>query len=675
MYWLGVDVGGTFTDLVLYDEAKRRIRIEKVPSTPSNQVEGVMNGIEWLSVKPGDLARIVHGTTVATNTALEMNGAKIAVLATAGHKDVVIVGRGNRLDVYNIKARQKPPMVPRSLCLDINERLNAKGEVLTPLDEAQVEEIAVRLGQEGVEAIAICFLHSYLNPTHETRCAEIIMKALPGVVIATSSNVLPEYREYERFATTAVNAYVAPRMRRYLGDLQTRLVAGGLRSPLQIMTSNGGSLPAERIHDLPVLTMLSGPAAGVIAASYIGELSKHGNLITCDIGGTSSDVCLVRGTDFEMTTDGRVGALPIKIRQIDIHTVAIGGGSIAASSGGFLSVGPRSAGSRPGPACYGRGGVMPTITDANVVLGRLSTDRLLGHDIKLDLEAARAAVGKLAEALGLGIEQMAEGILRLATISLAAAIKEVSIMRGHDPREFGLLPYGGAGPLQAVDVAIELGMDSVVIPPLPGTFSALGLLISDARRDYVQTDISALSALSVESIREQLGELVRQGNDEFDALGFPIERRRFSAILDLRYAGQSFELSVPVPLEFDCLKTLREKFEELYVARFGGISKAAIEVVSYRIVVLSISEKPQLPEIVLEGRSLDAALSRRRMTVFDGQRLEVPIYNRDLLPLNVAIPGPMLIEESGSTTVVPPNWVAELELNGCIVIRNSEGKS
>ena len=675
MLWLGVDVGGTFTDLVLYDVESNKLSIDKIPSSTHNQAEAVLAGMARMGIKTNRVARMVHGTTVATNTALELNGAKIAILVTSGHKDVLVVGRGNRMDLYNIKAPPKVPLLPRSLCFEVRERLRADGQVVTALDEAQVHAIADQLANSGVEAIAICFLHSYLNREHERRCAEIIAQRIPGAVVVTSAEVLPEYREYERFSTAAVNAYVAPRMRRYLRDLEDRLAQDGMPSKLEIMTSNGGSLPAGRIHDLPVLTMLSGPAAGVIAAGYVGKLANHPNLITCDIGGTSTDVCLVQDCEFGMTTDGHVGSLPIKIRQIDIHTVAVGGGSIAdRSSSGVLTVGPRSAGSKPGPVCYGRGGTVPTITDANVVLGRLSVDRLLGNEIKLDLAAARHAIGRLADKVGLSIEQMAEGILRIATVSLASAIKEISIMRGHDPRQFALLPYGGAGPLQAVDIAAELDMDTVVIPPLPGTFSALGLLISDARRDYVKTAIVRADATDVDAIKALLDELVAQGEREFDAAGFDPKRRRFAATLDMRYVGQSFELSVPIAFDVSEVALIEKAFEEMYISRYGAVSNMPIEIVSYRVIAWSLSDKPAMPEVRAEGRSAHASFLRSRQIFFNGKQCEVPIYSRDLLPLDVAIEGPMLIEEEGSTTVVPPGWAASAESAGCLVIRRNQGK-
>jgi len=447
---------------------------------------------------------------------------------------------------------------------------------------------------------------------------------------------------------------------------------GGMAASLAIMTSNGGSLPARRVEDLPVLSMLSGPAGGVIAASFVGTAAKYPDLITCDIGGTSADVCLVRGGEFAMTTDGRVGAFPIKIRQIDINSIGIGGGSIAAlSSGGFLSVGPRSAGARPGPACYGRGGTEPTVTDANVLLGRLGTSQPLGGEIALDRHAAHAAIAGLAARLDLTPIAMAEGILRLAAVSLATAIKEVSVMRGIDPRDFALFPFGGAGPLHAAEVADELGMQTVVVPPLPGNFSALGLLIADVRRDFVRTRVSQTAKTDIAAVRACLHALQQDGERELAAAGFAPERRRFAASIDMRYLGQSFELSVPVGLEVTNIAEIERAFGVVYAARYGGTNDAAIEIVSYRLAAWGLSDKPTLPPIDRADRSETAARTGSRGVIFDGKERETTIFDRDKLPPGYTTVGPALIEEGGSTTVVPPGWRVTLDELGSLVFARS----
>jgi N-methylhydantoinase A len=672
MSWLGVDVGGTFTDLVFLDGTSGQLQVLKTPSTPSDQSEGILVGIGRLSLETG-LERIVHGTTVATNTALEGDGAKLAVVTTEGHRDVLVVGRGNRMAIYNIKAPPNRPLVPRSRCFEVRERLRVDGAETVPLDEAGVAAIGRRLAQDGIEAAAVCFLHSYANAAHERRAAEILRRLLPDAVVTISSEVLPEYREYERFSTTALNAYVAPRMRRYLGELQSRLAAAGISAPLSIMTSNGGTLPARRVEAMPVLSMLSGPAAGVIAASHIGALANYPDVITCDMGGTSTDVCLVRGGEFSMTTEGRVAAFPVKIRQIDINTVGAGGGSIAAVSAGFLTVGPRSAKAFPGPACFGRGGVEPTVTDANVALGRLGIEQLLGGEIRLDRAAAMAAVGRLGGEIGLSVEQMAEGILRIAVVSMAAAIKEVSVLRGIDPRDFALLSYGGAGPLQAAAIADELGMRTVVIPPMPGNFSAFGLLVADVRRDLVRTKVAVVESLSPADVRALFAELLEEGERELEAAGFPPARRRYAATLDMRYSGQSFELSVPAETDLADMDKVVKAFEAVYEQRYGGTTTAPVEIVSYRIAAWGLCDKPVLPPVEGAGRTMAAALVTTRAVVFGGAGQVVPVFDRERMPTDEGVAGPAIIEEAGSSTVVPPGWSVALDRIGCLVLHRDDG--
>jgi len=668
MLWLGVDVGGTFTDLVLFDAATGAVRLGKTPSTPRDQSEGILAGIAQLDAEPSALERIVHGTTVATNTALERDGARLAVLITAGHKDVLVVGRGNRTAMYDIKARPPDLLVPRSRCLEVHERMRVDGSVARPLDEAEVDSIAERLAGAGIEAVAICFLHAYANPDHERRCAARISRRLPEAIVTMSAEVLPEFREYERFSTTALNAYVAPRMRRYLHQLRNKLSAAKCPAPISIMTSNGGSLPAERVEAMPVLSMLSGPAAGVIAARHVGDGANYRDLITCDMGGTSSDVCLVRAGEYGMTTHGQVGSLPLKMRQIDINSIAIGGGSIAAHHSGVLSVGPRSAAAVPGPACYRRGGIEPTVTDANVVLGRLGVDRPLGGEIVLDAEAACRAVHKLASGLGLTMVQMADGILRLAAVALAGAMREVSVMRGIDPREFALFAFGGAGPLHAAAVADELAMGTVVVPPMPGNFSALGLLVADMRRDFVHTRVSPTTNISAAEVRAALQRLAREGEAELASGGFPPEHRRFFGSLDMRYAGQSFELSVPVALDIDSMERIERAFSDVYAARYGAATGRTMEIVSYRLAAWGITEKPELPAIAGAERSLSVSARGARRAIFDGKEYAAKVFDRDRLPSRQPLNGPALIEEASSTTVVPPPWTAELDPLGCLVL-------
>ena len=427
------------------------------------------------------------------------------------------------------------------------------------------------------EAVAVCFLHAYANPEHEQRTAELVRAALPEAAVSLSSEVLPEYREHERFITTALNAYVAPRMRRYLASLRRRLGQAGSPAQVSVMTSNGGVLPDSRIEALPVVSMLSGPAAGVTAACAVGAAAGFPNLIAYDMGGTSTDVCLIRNGAYGMASGGKVGAFAVKVQQIDINSVGAGGGSIAAlSDTGVLSVGPRSAGALPGPACYGRGGTEPTVTDANVALGRLGVDAALGGEIRLDRARAEAAVAGLAGRLGLEVNAMAEGIIRIAVANMATAIKEVSVMRGLDPRDFALLAYGGAGPLHAAAIAEELGMGTVLVPPMPGNFSAFGLLIADLRRDFVATRVSPTARTEPATVDAMLAQLAAAAHAELAEAGIEPARRRLEASLDMRYLGQAFELSVPVPLEVAEMSEIEAAFRKVYADRIRSGGRRAV---------------------------------------------------------------------------------------------------
>ena len=668
MLWLGIDVGGTFTDLVLYDEATGAIRVEKTPSTPRDHAEGMMTGIGRLAVELGRVERIAHGTTVATNTALERNGARTAVVTTRGFRDVLEVGRGNRIVLYDIKATRPRPLVPRALRLEVAERTLFDGTVVRAPAPEDLERVVQALRTAGVEAVAVCFLHAYANDENERRTRDAIAKALPDVFVSTSSEVLPEYREYERFATTVLNVYVAPRVRRYLTSITARLAAQGYRQPLAVMTSNGGTLPAERVVEFPVHSMLSGPAAGVIGAAHVGRASGHPDLITYDMGGTSTDVCVVRDGQFAMTTEGRVGPLPNKVLQIEINSIGAGGGSIAwLGAGKFLNVGPQSAGATPGPACYGRGGEDPTVTDANVVLGRLGTTEPLGGEIRLDPERARTAVARLAGELAIDVGRMADGIVKLAVVKMTGAIKEISIMRGHDPRAFTLFAYGGAGPLHAAFIAAELQMSRVVVPPMPGNFSAFGLLVADVRHDEVRTRVARTAELTFAELEGLFGELTAKARARLADDGFAPASMRFEASLDMRYVGQAFELSVPFDASLAAMKDVDRAFYAAHEARYAHATADPVEIVSLRVSAYGLGAKPSLPRVTDVG-SLRAARIGERAVLFDAVSTPTALYARDRLPSGVTLDGPALIEEAGTTTVVPHGFRARVDAHANLVL-------
>jgi N-methylhydantoinase A len=673
MQWLGVDVGGTFTDLVIYDRTSGRVTVDKVPSTPHDPSEAIITGIERLGLDLRSVEKLAHGTTVATNTLLERKGGPIAVLTTRGFRDVLEVGRGNRTRMYDIKATRPKPLVPRSLVFEIDERTMVDGTVLRGVHVDEVEQVCARLKEADAQGVAICYLHAYANGANERQTKEIVARALPDAVVATSAEVLPEYREFERFATTAVNVYVAPRMGRYLRSLRDRLAKRGYDRPIAIMTSNGGVWPLERTAEFPVNSVLSGPAAGAIGAAYLGRAAGYGDLITCDMGGTSTDTCLLRKGQYVMATDGVVGTLPVKVLQIEINSIGAGAGSIASlDAGRFLNVGPRSAGAVPGPACYGQGGTEPTVTDANVVLGRLGTERPLGGEIRLDRERARAAVGELAGRLAMDEVRVAEGIIALAVTKMTASIKEISIMRGHDPRDFALFAYGGAGPLHAALIAAELGCGRVVVPPMPGNFAAFGLLVADVRHDYVRTHTVPAAALPFEELRRIVGEMRAEGRRALAEDGFAEEAMRFEARLDMRYIGQSFELSVELPEGAASMADVEGAFRRAYEKRYAYAVADPAEVVNFRVAAYGLVAKPDLPELGAGG-SLERARTGERPVIFGAGALPTALYDRALLPPGAAFGGPAIIEEAGAVTAVPPGFCACVDAFGNLVLERAHG--
>jgi len=668
MLWVGVDIGGTFTDVVVYDEAGGAVVAGKGPSTPEDPSAGVLAALGALGIELKQVSRFRHGSTMATNTVLERKGARLGVLTTAGHRDVLIVGRGNREKLYDIKATRAPGLVRRSDIVEVAERLDATGAVLLPLDEADVAAAASGFAERGIEAIAVCFLHSYAEAGHERRAAEILATALPGVPVSISAEILPRHREYERFATTALNAYVAPRMGRYLDRLGAALADKGLASVPEIMTSSGGSWPFALMARQPVNSTLSGPAAGVIGAAAMAAALKIPNLITYDMGGTSTDTCLIRGGDYALASEGEIGGLPNRAPQLEINTVGAGGGSLAyLDDGGFLNVGPRSAGAVPGPACYGRGGEEPTVTDANVVLGRFRPRAPLGGEIEIDAGAAERAIDGLAGKLGLDRMATAEGIVRIAVTRMTGAIKEISVMRGLDPRDFALFAFGGAGPLHAALIAEELGLARVIVPPLPGTFSAYGLLVADRRHDLVTTRLLRLDDDSLAEVLGILEQLRHEGDAALAAEGFTAEHRRFQSFIDLRFVGQAFELTTPVPETVSTAEELLKAFQRVYEERYAHADDGPVEAVAFRVSAIGLTAKPRLRPAAAGGR-LEGALLGHRAIHLAGRDRETPVYRRDRLPVGARTIGPALVDEDGSVTLVPEGFSLALEQSGALVL-------
>ncbi len=666
MSLVGIDTGGTFTDLVIYDEAEERIEVSKIPTLRGREDAVFLQGVESLDLSA--IGRITHGTTVGTNAILEGAGARTAVLTTRGFRDVLEIGRTQRLvpqSLFDPKFVRPKPVVPREMRLEIDERTLADGRVEVPVDEAQVEEQAEQLKRLGVEALAICYLHAYANGENERRTAAYLEKLLPEVYLSLSHEVVPEYREFERFSTAALNAYLGPRIRNYVGRLEGALGEKGCRAPLFIMTSGGGMLDAERATQFPVRTILSGPAGGVVGGVSVAESMGLDHLITYDMGGTSTDVCLIRDRRPIVSTENTIGAYPLKTAQLQINTVGAGGGSIAwRDEDGALHVGPKSAGARPGPACYGFGGEEPTVTDANVALSRIGPNTSLAGSLVLHPEKAERALAALAGEMGIsGAVSMARGVVDLAVMRMVSSIREISIERGFDPREHTLLAYGGAGPLHAALIAKELSMSSVVVPRFPGNFSAVGLLMADAVQENVGTCFVALEDAQESALDHIFENLEAPCADQLRGAGLvEIQTLRFA---DVRYVGQAFELTIPVPKSKGWIEALSGDFHTRYEARYGHCHPGdPLEIVNLRVRVSGMVDKLKWVKVENPGGGLDDALVERRCVVFEEEVPDCPVYRRDSLPVDLEIHGPAVIEEYGSNTLMPPGWTASQDACG-----------
>jgi N-methylhydantoinase A len=662
MFIVGIDVGGTFTDLTAV--------VTKVPSRARNESAAVLSGLQALGIAGRDVRRLVHGTTVGTNAVLERRGARVAILTTAGFRDLIEIGRTKR----NIPALFVPtfvrpkPVVERKHRFEVVERLAADGAVLTALDPASVERALDAAVSAGAEAIAVCLLHAYLNPSHERAVADAAKGRYPRLPVSCSADVVAEYREFERFSTTVLNAYLQPIMDRYLAGLEERLRATGYAHGVLTVASSGGMMTTETARRLPIKTIFSGPAGGVSQACFVGEIAGVRDFITYDMGGTSTDVCLVRDLAPLTTSDGMLGAFPVKVPQLDMHSVGAGGGSIAwLDVDGSLQVGPRSAGAAPGPVAYGLGGTEPTVTDANAVLGRIGTTKRLGGSIAIDATGARRALAGLSSRLGrsMSVEALAEGVITIAVARMTSAIREISIQRGHDPRDFTLIAFGGAGPMHALALAQEIGNPRVLVPRHPGNFSALGLLASQIKHDDVRTRVGPLrERLGV--ARELFGEMEDAARHQLGLEGFTVKEQRLVRSLDLRYRGQAFELNVAVgEVSGLSLETIEAEFHRQHLAAYGHSSPGAqIELVNARLTAYGVVHRPAAERYRNTSRSIDAALVERRAVWFDGAPHECPVWERERLPERATLRGPAIVEEFGATTIVPPGWRGEVDEHG-----------
>jgi N-methylhydantoinase A len=668
--WAGIDTGGTFTDFVLYSPGDGRLRAAKSPSNPQAFETVLDDGMAKLGHALAADDRVVHGTTLVTNMVIETSGARVATVTTRGHRDSLELGRQNRFEMYNLKTQRRPPLSPRRLRFEVDERVGWDGTVLRSPAPAELEELVARLEEQDVEAVAVCFLFAYLNDANERAVAARLREAGRWHVVA-SHEIARQVREDERVSTTVINAYVAPRVSRYMDQLKDVVEERGLPiERVSLIGASGGVMTWNAARKLPVNLLDSGPAGGVRGAIEVARAIGRTNIITCDMGGTSTDVALLKGLEPVIASSGHLDRRPFLIPRLDISTVGAGGGSIAwVDLGGELQIGPRSAGAYPGPACYGRGGAEATVTDANAVLRRFPEGGLLGGTVALDVDAARSAVGAVADRFpGMSPEEAADGIVSVAVAKMTSAIREVSVARGHDPREFALFAYGGMGPMHATEVARQLDMGEVIVPPMPGSFSALGLILSEARHDFVQTRFVRVLDLEPDEYEEMFRELERGAVQQLRDEGFGDDRIRIARSADLRYVGQWFELNVSLPPDLGALEDVDRAFRAMHEERFGVDMPRPTEFVNFRVAAYGAVDKPALSAGAIADAEMDTAPVEHRL-LLDGTAVTVPLYQRERLPVGYELAGPALIQEYGSTTLVSADYRGSIDPTGCLVLR------
>ena len=687
MHLIGVDVGGTFTDLIYTDTETNATAIHKVPTTPDDPSVGAIVGIEALCkrlpIDPRMIDHVLHGTTIATNAVLEYEGAKTGIVTNEGYRDILHIGRHQRPLNYSIMQDipwQARPLAQRRYRKVVGGRITPpNGDVLQPLDEGAVREAARQLKADGVDAIAVCFLFSYIDSTHEDRAKAIIEEEYAECFVTTSASIAPQFREFERFTTAAMNAFIGPKVRDYVANFEAGLKTVQIDADLHIMGSHGGAATAALVNVKPVLTLLSGPAAGVLGGAWSADLCGRDRLITFDVGGTSADIGIIIDGRFAEATarDTWIGGYPVLVPMIDIETIGAGGGSIASvDRGGAFRVGPQSAGSRPGPAAYGQGGDQPTVTDANLVLGRLDKDNFLGGDMALDADAAQAAIDKLAGELDLDALETAEGVLTILNANMANAIRSRTIQKGLDPRDFALVAFGGAGPLHGAEVADMLGIPEVIVPAHPGITSAAGLLTTDLKYDAIKTEFQVEGSVDLQKLSADFVSLEADLRRQYAADGIADADVRLSRAGDLRYVGQGYELRIEFPngaIDVDVLEDVWRAFHDRHEAEYGHVfTDSPIEIVNIRMTGVGLMPKIAAPER-RDGTSADAAALRGGTCIFrvsgELRPFETTYYERDKLSKDTSITGPAIIVQTDATIVVPPDWVATIETGENMILR------
>ncbi|MFN8524822.1 MAG: hydantoinase/oxoprolinase family protein [Chloroflexota bacterium] len=668
---VGIDVGGTFTDVVAVESDSGRALVHKIPSTPSDPAEAIVRGLTEIAALTGQgldhVEYFAHGSTVATNALLQRQGARVGLITTEGFRDLLEIGRQTRPHLYDLQVDKPPPLASRDLRLGVPERLQHDGTVLQPLDLAALRAALARLGRGGIESLAICFLHSYREPAHERAARDLAAELLPGVFLSVSHEVLPEFREFERLNTTVVNAFLGPGVGRYLRSLEDRLAQAGPACSPYMTQSNGGIVSLATAARFPFKTALSGPSSGVIAAGYIGQHVGRPNVVTFDMGGTSADFSLIADGRLSVASQREVGGYPVKTPMIDVHTIGAGGGSIAwVDPGGLLKVGPASAGADPGPACYGQGGTEATVTDAHVVLGTLNSGAILGGALTIDRAAAEEAVARIGRKIGLGTVETARGIVAVAVANMVRAIHVISVQRGRDPRDYTLMAFGGAGPLHAAWIARELGVREVLVPERPGLLCAYGLLVTDARADFVQTALQRADQPDLEAIAATVEGLERAGERWLDAEGFGRADRLLSRWVAMRYRGQNHELSVampPGPITAETVVAVVEGFYAEHERAYGyAVRGEPTELVTFRVEAVGLMPKAPLAAEPLGSEEPEAgATIGHRQVQFEGGAACVPVYSREGLRAGNRIDGPAIVEQLDATTVLLPEQTARVD--------------
>lgn len=687
MTWrLAVDIGGTFTDVVALEEVSGTLHLAKVRSTSDDPAQGFVNGLEHITqhgeIDAHEVNAVFHGTTVATNAILERKYSELGLIITAGYREALECARQTVPGEFgDITWWIKPPrVVPLERIREISARMDVRGTVIQELDRDEVAAIAQDFKARGIQAMAVSLLHSYRNPEHEEAVRRIIHEVYPDCFISISSDILREYREYERTNTTCLNTALMPLLSAYHTRIEQHLRERDISAPFYIMRSSGGLAQAQEVARLPIAAALSGPAAGVIAATHFGTLSGNQDIITFDMGGTSADICLVEGGQPRMLTEGKVDIYDLKTPMIELHTVGAGGGSIAWLAGGrSLKVGPDSAGANPGPACYDRGGTLPTVTDANLVLGRI-TPTIAGGSVSLNLDQATQVVAELAAGLKLDTVAAAEGILRIAVENIAAGIRTVSVKRGRDPRSYALVAFGGAGPLHACYLADWLGMQHVIIPPNPGVTSAYGLLLTDVRVDLVHTDVQREDRLDVARIAAEIQDLERRVAARLKDEGLLTQQTRLDHFVDMRYAGQAYEIRIPLSIDSatagiqDHIQQAITKFhashKDLYGYSYAG--KELVELVNVGVTGLGLLRRPHVPQAQPAGTSPEHARTGQTAVYFSKSTLDTPVYDRSALQTGNELSGPAIIQQYDATTVVEPGWSGRVDQWGTLRLERTQ---